>query len=430
MFKKIVFNTAAQAIGRVVILLISLLTTAVLTRSLGVEGYGSYAFITAFVLLFATVSDWGTNVIAVREASQKKESRPVVFGATTLFRLGLSGIAVFLLNLVIRLNPEWQGLVVPATIGSLVLLVLSIKTSVGIVFQVLLRYEFAVMVEIFSSLIFLSLVLLSVSIKAGLLGVMFSWFAATTSASLAGLVFARRLSAISWILDKKVVKRIFWQAAPAGMLFLFFNLYNRIDTVILQYFKGPEAVGIYSLSYKVFDNLVLGAAFLMNSMFPLLSSSFAKGARNKNALNYYQKAFDLLLIGAVFVSLALFFLAPLVIEALGGREFLPSVSVLRILTLAVFVAYFNHLTGYSLIALGRQRVSMFIALGALVLNVVANLIFVPLFSYTAAAWITVATEGFVLLLSTVVIKRILGTFPKPFSFFKTWTALVKGDQIF
>lgn len=430
MFKKIAFNTAAQTIGRGIVLLISLLTTAVLTRSLGVGGYGSYAFITAFILLFGTISDWGTNVIAVREASQKRESRPVIFGVATLFRLGMSGIAVFLLNLVIRLNPEWQGLVVPATIGSLVLFALSVKTSVGIVFQVLLKYEFTVIIEILSSLIFLGLVLLSVSVKAGLLGIMFSWFAATTVASLLGLVFARRLSSISWTLDTKVIKRIFWEAAPAGMLFLFFNLYNRIDTVILQYFKGPEAVGIYGLSYKVFDNLVLGAAFMMNSMFPLLSSSFAKGARNKNALNYYQKTFDLLLVGAVFVSLAFFFLAPLVIEVLGGREFLPSVSVLRILIFALFAAYFNHLTGYSLIALGRQKISMFIALGALVLNVVANLLFVPLFSYTAAAWITVLTEGFVLLLSMVVLKRILGTFPKPFSFFKTWAALAQGKQVF
>lgn len=427
MFGKIAFNTIVQGIGKLFSLLVSLVTTAILTRSLGLEGYGAYAFVTAFVLLFGTVSDWGTNIITVREASQNKEKQPVIFGSALIFRFFLALLALFLLNLTIRINPGWKNLVLPITIGSLVLLALSLKTSLGIIFQTLLKYEFAVGVEGVSSLIFLLLVVFSIGQGLGLSGVISSWVLATLLASLVGFYFARKISRVKWVLDPKVIKRIFWEAAPAGMLFLFFNLYNRIDMVMLEYFKGAGAVGIYGLAYKIHDNLILGAAFFMNAMFPLLSAGVAR-TNNIDLKKHYQKAFDLLLVAALGVFITFFFAAPWIIGILGGQEFLPGISVLRILLFATIISYFNHLTGYSLIAFGRQRLSMFIAFGALVFNVLANFIFIPLYSYTGAALVTIATDGLVLLLSLSAVKKTVGFTPSPSSFIETWTGLTRRKK--
>ncbi|MBI2007105.1 MAG: flippase [Candidatus Blackburnbacteria bacterium] len=424
MFRRVALNTIVQGAGRAAVLLFSLITTGILTRSMGVDGYGAYAFVTAFVLLFGSVGDWGTNIIAVREASQKKDLQPAVFGNATLFRLALSFIGLLLLNLAVRINPAWDKFVEPTTIASFVLLALSLKTSVGIIFQTLLRYEFSVIVEIFSSLAFLGLVLFMIS--GGLSGVMLSWLFATVLASLVGLFFARRLSPISWTPNIKIIKRLFWEAAPAGALFLFFNLYNRVDTVILHYFQGEEAVGIYGLAYKVHDNLVLGAAFLMNAMFPLFSAGIIKAGKKADLKKYYQKAFDLLFGGGLIIFFLFFAAAPFIIKLLGGDQFLLSIGTLRLLLFATFIAYFNHLTGYSLIAFGRQKTSMLIALAALVFNIIANVLLIPLYSYTAAAAVTVATEGLVLLLSTLAVRGATGIFPSVFSPPKTWLSLARG----
>lgn len=430
MFKKVALNTLVQGLGKIIVLVLSLLTTGILTRTLGLGGYGEYAFITALILFFGTVSDWGTNIIAVREASQRKDERPEIFGSTVFFRLLLAGIALALVNLLIRVNPDWRTFTAPVTIGSFVLLALSLKTSLGAIFQTLLRYDLSVIVEIASSLLFLLLVLFSLSLGITLSAVIFSWLLATAAASLVGLFFARRLSPVIWGLNPRIVRRIFWEAAPAGALFLFFNLYNRIDTVLLQYFKGAEAVGIYGLAYKIYDNLVVGAAFLMNAMFPLVSAGFAAAGKGLRTKTYYQKSFDLLLGGGLAVFFVFFFLSPFLIKLLGGNEFLPAAGVLRILLFATVISYINHLTGYSLIAFGRQKTSMFIALAALVLNVLGNLLFIPLYSYTAAAVITIATEGFVLVLSIIAIRKTLGIFPSLFSFPKSWAMLLKRKADF
>lgn len=425
LFRNVLKNTIAQGAGKLFSLLLSLITTALLARSLGVAGYGAYTFITALVLFFATISDWGTNIIAVREAAKEKEKQPKIFGSIVVFRLFLAIISLIFLNLLIRVRPDWQHLIVSTTIASFILVALSFKTSFNVVFQTLLRFEKSAVVEGLSSLLFLVFVFVGLQSGIGLPIVMLGWVLATLAASLLGFYLAKNISEIKWTLDKEIIKNLFWEALPAGALFLVFNLYNRIDIVILEYFQGSADVGVYGLAYKIHENLVLGAAFLMNSMFPILAGTFAKEGLREKLKDYYQKTFDLLLMAAIGAGVLTFLLAPFIIEVLGGDKFVSSVLPLRILAFATVIAYFNHLTGYSLIAFGRQRVALLIAVLALTLNVAANLLFIPKYSYLASAFITIATEGLVLLLSTLVIWKAGGILPSLLSFPKTFFLLLK-----
>ena len=419
-FTSVIRNTLAQAGGKFATLTLSLVVTSILTRALGVEGYGHYTFITAFILLFGNIADWGTNIISVREASSNPDTQPKIFGSITLFRSILVGFAILLANIAIRLNPSWDTLAIPTTIASVVLIGLSLKTSFGIVFQTKLRFDLSVWVEILASSIFLIFILV---FPNGLNAVLYSWILSTFLASILAFLLASKLTKYIWVINTAIVKKIFKEALPAGALFLVFTIYNRIDTIILQSFSGSHAVGIYGLAYKMHDNFVMGAAYFMNSLFPILSLSFSQ-KRLGELKNIYQKSFDLLFVGSLVLFISIFSLAPLLVNILGGSDFSESVGVLRILLLATVIAYFNHLTGYSLIAFGKQRLSLAIAATALTINVLANWIFIPTFSYKAAAWITVATEGLVLLLSSIVVAKTIGMYPSLFSWPKTLLSLL------
>jgi len=325
-----------------------------------------------------------------------------------------------LANIAIRLNPSWDTLAIPTTIASVVLIGLSLKTSFGIVFQTKLRFDLSVWVEILASSIFLIFILV---FPNGLNAVLYSWILSTFLASILAFLLASKLTKYIWVINTAIVKKIFKEALPAGALFLVFTIYNRIDTIILQSFSGSDAVGIYGLAYKMHDNFVMGAAYFMNSLFPILSLSFSQ-KRLGELKNIYQKSFDLLFVGSLVLFISIFSLAPLLVNILGGSDFSESVGVLRILLLATVIAYFNHLTGYSLIAFGKQRLSLAIAATALTINVLANWIFIPTFSYKAAAWITVATEGLVLLLSSIVVAKTIGMYPSLFSWPKTLLSLL------
>jgi O-antigen/teichoic acid export membrane protein len=423
-FREVFKNTLFQSIGKIVTLALSIYITKVLASSLQPSGYGDYTFITAFILLFGVIADWGTNIISVREASRQEDKQPQIFGTSTLFRLILSLSTILLANIIIRSNPQWSNLVFPTFVASGVLVALSLKTSFGIVFQTLLRYEYSSIVEIISSISFLFFVLLAVKLNFGLVGVLSGWVLATLIAALLGLLLSKKLTSFEWKLDLKIIKAIFWQALPAGALFIVFTIYNRIDTIFLEHYWGSSAVGLYGLAYKVHDNLVLGAAFLMNSMFPYIARSYNQ--KDWASLkSQYQKAFDLIIISSTILLISVFIFAPSIIKFLGGDLYEEATPLLRLLVIATTIAYFNHLTGYTLIALGKQKSSLYIALGALVLNIIANFVFVPVYSYVASSIITIATEGFVLVLSSIAVARAVGFAPSLTSFPKTLFTLIK-----
>lgn len=424
-FSKVLKNTLVQGLSRAGTVIVSIVLTGLLYRQLQEERFGAYSFITAFVLLFGHLSDWGTNIITVREAVKEKERQPEIFGSLIIFRFVLAVLSFLLVNLVVRLNPAWQGLITTTTIASFVLLFLSFKTSAQMVFQALVRLDLTAVVDFLASLFFLLLVFLFLLVYPNDIKlVMLAWVLATFTVAVIGLVLAARISRINWIFEWNAVKPVFTAAIPTGAMLITFSLYNRIDIVILQQFRGSTEVAPYALAYKVYDNTVLAAAFLMNALFPYLAQEF--GRKSYLLLRqYYQKAFDVLLVFGLLVLSIIIVFAPQIVEILTGSLNNPAIGVLRVLSFAIIVAYFNHLNGFSLIAFGLQKLSFMIALVALIFNAGANFIFVPRYSYTAAAVITVATELLVLLISTIVIWKNIGMLPSLFSFPKTISELIK-----
>ena len=72
-------NTAIQVTAKVFMVLVALVTTGILTRKLGVLGYGNFVLINSIFLLLDAIADMGTKIIGVREAaavdSLEKENR-------------------------------------------------------------------------------------------------------------------------------------------------------------------------------------------------------------------------------------------------------------------------------------------------------------------------------------------------------------------
>jgi O-antigen/teichoic acid export membrane protein len=253
-------------------------------------------------------------------------------------------------------------------------------------------------------------------ILANVFAVIIAWF------------LARRTVKLVFRLNKAFIKKLIRESLPMGTVLLVFTIDNKIDTVMLGSIKGSGAVGIYAVAYRVYDVLILGAAYLMNSLLPVLSCYGDLDQWGTKLRRIYQKAFDVLLLMGGSVFLATWFLAPLVVQLITQQrffEFLDAVSVLRILSLALFLAYFNHLTGYTIVALGRQRPYLFIALSALIFNVLTNLLVIPKFSYYGAAMVTILTEGLVLLITTFFIFRLIKILPSPVHFPKTIIQLIK-----
>ncbi|MBM3208739.1 hypothetical protein FJZ40_00395 [Candidatus Shapirobacteria bacterium] len=428
--QRVAFNTFSQLLARLVVIFLTILTTGILTRVLGPTGYGHYVFITTAILFFASIADWGTAIITVREAVKDEKVLPRIFGSMVLVRLGTALLALLVLVAAIFVLASFRLIMAAALIASLTLLFLSLKTSFQMIFQSKLRLEIGAAIEVLGSLFFLLLVLLFFGlgrlgeVRAATELVMFSWVASTLICAACGFLISRRLVRIDFTLDLKIAKRILTEALPMGGLLVVFSLYNRLDIFVLNHFWGAAPVGIYGLAYKIHDNLVLPAAFLLNSFFPLFARS------QKDLKSFYPRVFALLTLMIIPLAIFVFLAAPLIVSILAGQQFLPSVLALRVLLLATAIAFFNHLTGYTLVAIGQQRFSLLVALFALIFNLAANIIFVPRYSYLAAAVITIFTEGLVFLCGSLFLAKKMGLFPLLSAFPETISKIVRERRFF
>ena len=433
--QKVAFNTVVQIVTKVVTVVFGFLTMVILTRYLGREMYGNYMYVLTLVVVFGAFADWGTATIGVREASKEKKQRDKILINVFLLRLFLSlGASLFML-LTAFLVPlkdisPLDGLLVRQgiIIGSLILILFALKASFGIIFQTRLEmHKFAIGDIIASFLIFL-MSYLFVRFDFGLVPLISAVLLANLLAvSILGFLVKKVISLkLSW--DFAFIKRFLKESLPMGTILLMFTIDNKIDTIMLGSIKGSASVGVYAVSCRIYDVLILMAAYLMNSLLPVLSRYADISKWREKIKIIYQKSFDILLMMGILAIVLVLIFSPLVIRLITQNrfvEFADSVLVLRILSLAVFLSYFNHLTGYTIVALGRQRLYLLVASSALIFNVLVNLVVIPRFSYYGAAVVTILTEALVLTITVVFIFRLMKIVPSLFSFPKTLLQLIK-----
>lgn len=425
----IVSNTLAQVISKAIAVIFGIITTALLTNYLGPAGFGDYLFVLSYVAIFTGIADWGTVLISVREASRRHDEQTSIFINTLVLRFLLSlgamllGILlIFILPLNSSNNLQLQKLVL---LASSLTLLMGLKNSFGIIFQTKLQLDKTAMTEFLSSLITLILTVLTIRVGGNLFFLINAIILANLVTVLTALYFARQMTSLNFEVSWIMVKDLMVKALPMGGVLALFSIYNRLDTLLLQMLKGSTEVGVYGLAYRIYEVLILGAFYLTNSILPIMAAEKNSGVFKK----FYQRILDLLILGGIGVGALTFIFSPLAIRLLSlsrAAQFEQSIFLLQILGLSLFFAYLNHLTGTTIVVLGEQKKYLLISLGALLFNLGTNLFFIPLYSFYAAAWITVGTEALVFLLTSLLIYQQTKILPNFLRFPKTALEIIKN----
>lgn len=406
----------SQLMGKVASTALGVIITVLLTNYLKPEGYGVYTAITVFVLLFGSLADWGLSLITVREAAKSENQAAQIIGNVLLIRLILSVLAMVAVNILVFFNPAVIGNLSMESgqisylilVASLFLFALSIKGSFQIIFNVKLQMQNSAISDLTANLVILGLILWLIGRQAELSEILWAFNAGHFVAAGVAVLLGYRLLPLSYRWLKEKSGYILREAVPMGTILVLFTVYNRVDTLILAHYKSEDIVGYYGLAYRIYEVLVLGAAYFANSVLPILSGLAV--SNRKRMAEVYKKSWIILISMGLLVAIINFSMAGFIPMVFKGFE--GSIGALRILSLALVVSYLNHLNGFTIIALGKQWWSLRIAVVALAFNVILNLILIPHFSLYAAAFITFITEAFIMVLSLFVIHKEIGIRPR------------------
>ncbi len=170
--------------------------------------------------------------------------------------------------------------------------------------------------------------------------------------------------------DKKLAAKYFKIAVPVMLIGMSTKLIYYLDRVVLQYFANSEQVGYYTAGYRIGGLVLMIATSVELLFFPLFSKAVSNGNFQyiKATIEKFER-FSFLFIMPVVIFLSLY--SDVVIRILLGTQYLPSISVMAIINVAMFLMVLNTPYGDVIIGMGLFKLAALLKLTNLVLFVIS-----------------------------------------------------------
>lgn len=320
-----------------------LITMPYLARVIGTEGFGKIAFASAVVVWFQTVADWGFNLTATRDVAQNREDKEKVsriFSNVLWSRCLLALISGCVLLLLIAIVPYFHE-------NAAVLLITFLMIPGQILFpdwmfQAIEKMKYTTIFNLLMKLLFTVAVFIFIHKKEDFL---MQPLLTTIGYFICGIgALYLILNQWGYTLYKpnlKNIRRTIRESTDVFINNIMPNFYNSFSVMILGFFSGATANGIFDGGNKfptIFYNF---QSVLSRAFYPFL-------ARRLDKHSFYAK---INMSMAVVGSLTLVLVSQWVIRIFFGDEFEKSVTVMQILSASiVFLALsYTYGTNYLII---------------------------------------------------------------------------------
>ncbi len=421
--KQIFKNSVINISGKLISLVLGLISVAIMTRYLGQEGFGYYATVVAFLQFFGILADLGISLTTIQMISPNTANTSKIMNNIMSFRVITALIFLIVASVLIWLFPYniFIKLGVLITVASYFASSI-IQTLTG-VFQKELK-----MVEVTIAEISGRILLVLIVVVTCLAGKDIYWiFGGISLGSLLNLiilyVYSRKYISWQWEVDLILWREIWHRTWPLALSISFNLVYLKTDTIILSLTHSQSDVGLYGATYRVIDILTMMPAVFMGIVLPIITKYFQENNRPE-LFKIMQRAFDVLIAVAIPIVLGTFIIGIPLMKFVAGEEFAQSGEILKVLILAAGAIFAGGLFGYGVVGINKQRVMTWGYLTTAVITLAGYLILIPRYGYWSAAWMTVFSETMVMIWTAIVVKKYLNFFPSLKIFIKSLPAAI------
>ncbi len=175
------------------------------------------------------------------------------------------------------------------------------------------------------------------------------------------------------------------------------EIYVTIDSIMLGFMSDNTQVGYYSNAMKLIKILINVLTAIGVALLPRIS--FLR-SNNKNKEVYFliEKIIKILMFITIPSMIGISLVSNDLVVILFGKAFQPSKTILIILSLLIIFRTFSNLFLQILISDNRDKNVSLTYLFAMVLNIILNLIFIPKFEANGAAFASIISEFYILIM--------------------------------
>lgn len=383
-FKRYFRNTSWLLSEKIIRMAVNLIMLSIISRYLGVENFGVYNYVLSFTSIFIALSTLGLDSIVVKYIINHPDKKLKIFG--TSFVLKLIGAITCILIVI--------STIAIAEVNNNIKYYIVVVISITIVqsLNVIDYYYQSQVKSKYMSVVSLITLMLSSIIKLYLITYDYKLESLFYAYVIEGIVLAilqvciflhHKNSIMSWRFDFSIAKDLLYESLPLVFAGLLNSVYMKIDTIMIGHYQGYSDVGLYSAAVRLSEVWFSIGVIICNSLFPAILNS------RENRELYYARLlalFKMLVLISVCLSVFTSLFSNYIIEIIYGKEFLAASSVLVIHIFSSIFVYLGVSSGRWLISEGKTYLSFQRNLLALLVNVLLNIIFIPIYGIIGAAY--------------------------------------------
>jgi O-antigen/teichoic acid export membrane protein len=336
---------------------ISVISSALLLRHLGVVATGEYVTVVSLVALAGGVTDAGLATIGLRELSTLEPAL-----AREFFR-ALAGLRLVFITcgglcaIVFVALSGYSSTIVLGTVvagGGLILQTAQITYSLPLLTG--LRLGWVTLIEFARQFLTTLAIILLVLVGAPLLPFWAATIPAGITAALMSIMLIRRSMphvSLSPSFDRAVWAPLLRRTLPYSMATAVGVVYYRLAVLIVSLVSNGRETGYFGASFRIIEVVFVIPQLILAATFPI----FARAARDDRARLDYAlgRMFDVCLLLGLAIGLALVTGASFAISVIAGPGFRPADAVLRMEGLGMIATFAGSVFSYGLLSLGRYR---------------------------------------------------------------------------
>lgn len=388
-------------------LIFPLITFPYVSRILTVNGVGIYNFSNTYVGYFLLIAGLGISTYGIREGAKYRDNRfKFELFANQIFSINIYStlLSYVLLLLTIFLFKNLHSY----TVCILIFGIQIIFTTIGTEWIYTIYEDFSYIT--IRSILFkiVSIILLFLLVKKP---TDYYWYAgitvfASVGSNLLNYVHLRQFISL------RFTNKINWRKHLKPILIIFasqlaVNIYVYSDNTILGLLKDDYAVGIYSISVKIYTIAQGMLTAVLAVTIPRLATLYGKGLFKK-----FNKLLDnliyTLLILAIPAAIGLAMLSKNIVTIIASAKYAPSVMPLQLISFAIIFSILSWIFSECiLIPAKRERYVLKSTIITACFNVVLNFVLIPLWSYNGTALSTVLSEMIAAIMNAYYSRDIL-----------------------
>ncbi|MAE07476.1 MAG: hypothetical protein CL661_01805 [Bacteroidetes bacterium] len=380
------------------------LVVILLTRILGVDGFGLYYALLVIPIIVVSLTHLGVRGASIYMIGQKKYSDDAIVSSVIFILLFTSilGILFSIGAYFIFYEPEYTILLI-----GLVILIIPFRLGIvyigGIFFgkdeiKEANRLEWAI------NLINLILAIILVwGLDLGLLGAIISLTTANILVAIWAFLLINQKFNISFRLIPQIVKKLLSLGIMYAFTFFVVQLNYRLDILLLEKLSTIQQVGIYSLGVHIVEQLWTIPFAISVVLFSRTANSKDQNIMTQSTISLARLSFIIIFL----LSVVVIFVAPYIIPAVFGSEFNPSIEIINLMLPGVIILVIFRVLSGQLAGMGKPYLAIYVFLPALIINILLNFLWIPEYGGKGAAWASdisyaVGTFGYWLIYSREV----------------------------